>query len=70
MKTPAAIGGRVVALVAAVLIPASPLGTLLEFAGLPRLYSVLLVGIVVAYLALVETVKRFSEGWLTAHAPA
>ena len=60
----------VVALAAAVLIPASPLGTLLEFAGLPPLYWVLLVGIVVAYLALVEVVKRFSEGWLTAHAPA
>ncbi len=60
----------VLALAAAVLIPASPLGTLLAFAGLPPLYWILLVGIVVAYLALVETVKRFSESWLTAHAPA
>ena len=57
----------VAALAAAVLIPASPLGALLEFAGLPPLYWVLLAGIVVGYLALVETVKRLSEGWLTAH---
>jgi Mg2+-importing ATPase len=60
----------VLALAVAVLIPASPLGTLLEFAGLPPLYWVLLVGIVVAYLALVETVKRFSEGWLIARTSA
>jgi len=58
----------VAALAAAVLIPASPLGALLEFAGLPPLYWVLLAGIVVGYLALVETVKRLSEGWLTARA--
>jgi len=58
----------VAALAAAVLIPASPLGALLEFAGLPPLYWVLLAGIVVAYLALVETVKRLTQGWLTAHA--
>jgi Mg2+-importing ATPase len=57
----------IAALAAAVLIPASPLGALLEFAGLPPLYWVLLAGIVVGYLALVETVKRLSEGWLTAH---
>jgi Mg2+-importing ATPase len=56
----------VAALAAAVLIPASPLGALLEFAALPPLYWVLLVGIVVGYLALVETVKRLTEGWLTA----
>ena len=60
----------VLALAAAVLIPASPLGTLLEFAGLPLLYWVLLVVIVVAYLALVETVKRYSEGWLIARTSA
>jgi Mg2+-importing ATPase len=64
------VAAIIVALAAAVLIPASPLGTLLEFAGLPPLYWILLVGIVVAYLALVETVKRFTEGWLTAHATA
>ena len=57
----------IAALAAAVLIPASPLGALLEFAGLPPLYWVLLAGIVVGYLALVETVKRLSEGWLTEH---
>ena len=60
----------VLALAAAVLIPASPLASLLEFAGLPPLYWVLLVGIVAAYLALVEAVKRISEGWLTARATA
>ena len=60
----------VLALAAAVLIPASPLGSLLEFAGLPPLYWVMLVGIVVAYLALVEAVKRISEGWLTARTTA
>jgi Mg2+-importing ATPase len=60
----------VLALAAAVLIPASPLGSLLEFAGLPPLYWVMLVGIVVAYLALVEAVKRISEGWLTGRASA
>jgi Mg2+-importing ATPase len=58
----------IAALAAAVLIPASPLGTLLEFAGLPPLYWVLLAGIVAAYLALVEVVKRLSEGWLTGRA--
>ena len=56
----------IAALAAAVLIPASPLGTLLEFAGLPPLYWVLLIGIVMGYLALVEVVKRLSEGWLAA----
>jgi Mg2+-importing ATPase len=60
----------VLALAAAVLIPASPLASLLEFAGLPPLYWVMLVGIVVAYLALVEAVKRITEGWLTARATA
>ena len=56
----------VAALAAAVLIPASPLGGLLAFAGLPPLYWVLLAGIVAGYLALVEIVKRLTEGWLTA----
>src|SRR5664279_4692408 len=60
----------VLALAAAVLIPASPLASLLEFAGLPPLYWVMLVGIVVAYLALVEAVKRITEGWLRARATA
>ena len=56
------------ALVAAVVIPASPLGSLLEFAGLPAIYWVLLGGIVIAYLTLVEVVKRLSDRWLTARA--
>ena len=56
------------ALVAAVVIPASPLGSLLEFAGLPVIYWVLLGGIVIAYLTLVEVVKRLSDRWLTARA--
>jgi Mg2+-importing ATPase len=60
----------VLALAAAVLIPASPLASLLEFAGLPPLYWIMLVGIVVAYLALVEAVKRITEGWLRARATA
>jgi Mg2+-importing ATPase len=64
------VAAIIVALAAAVLIPASPLGALLEFAGLPPLYWILLVGIVVAYLALVEAVKRISEGWLTARTTA
>jgi Mg2+-importing ATPase len=62
------VAAIVAALAAAVLIPASPLGGLIEFAGLPPLYWALLVAIVVGYLALVETVKRFSEAWLTARA--
>ena len=57
-----------VALVAAVVIPASPLGTLLGFAGLPAIYWVLLGEIVIAYLTLVEVVKRLSDRWLTARA--
>ena len=54
-----------VALAAAVLVPVGPLGNLLGFAGLPPIFWVLLAGIVAAYLALVEVVKRVSEGWLT-----
>jgi Mg2+-importing ATPase len=58
----------VVALAAAVLVPVGPLGGLLGFAGLPPIFWALLAGIVAAYLALVEVVKRVSEGWLTGHA--
>lgn len=43
---------------AAVLIPLSPLGDVLGFIALPPAYWLLLVVVVVAYLALVEVVKR------------
>jgi Mg2+-importing ATPase len=59
------VAAIVVALAAAVLVPVGPLGSLLGFAGLPPIFWVLLAGIVAAYLALVEVVKRVSEGWLT-----
>jgi Mg2+-importing ATPase len=51
-------GAIVLALAAAVLIPLSPLGPVLGFAPLPPAYWVLLVALVIAYLALVELVKR------------
>ncbi len=65
----ALVAAIVVALAAAVLIPVGPLGGLLGFAGLPPVFWVLLAGIVAAYLALVEVVKRVSEGWLTGASP-
>jgi Mg2+-importing ATPase len=47
------------ALAAAVIIPLSPLGTkLIGFGGLPWQFWPLLAGLVVAYLALIEFVKR------------
>ncbi len=49
------------ALVAAVAIPLSPLGEVLGFAPLPLAFWGLLVGLVVAYLSLVELVKRRFE---------
>jgi Mg2+-importing ATPase len=50
------------ALVAAVIIPLSPLGTdVLGFGGLPWQFWVLLAGLVVAYLALIEIVKRIFD---------
>ena len=52
------------------IIPLSPLGDVLGFAALPPAFWLLLVVLVVAYLALVELVKRISEGWLTARATA
>jgi len=55
----AAIAG---ALAAAVIIPLSPLGDVLGFTGLPLVFWPLLVGIVVAYLTLVELVKRWYDG--------
>ena len=47
----------VAALAAAVVIPLSPLGTVIGFGGLPWQFWPLLVSIVVAYLTLVEVVK-------------
>jgi Mg2+-importing ATPase len=49
------------ALAAAALIPLSPLGSVLGFAGLPLAFWPLLVVIVAAYLALVEVAKRRFE---------
>jgi Mg2+-importing ATPase len=55
----AAIGA---ALAAAVIIPLTPIGTdWLGFGGLPWQFWPLLAGIVVAYLTLVEVVKRFFD---------
>jgi P-type Mg2+ transporter len=54
----AAIGA---ALAAAVIIPLSPLGSVIGFGGLPWQFWPLLVGVVVAYLALVEVVKRIFD---------
>ncbi|MGZ6312341.1 MAG: magnesium-translocating P-type ATPase [Candidatus Limnocylindrales bacterium] len=54
----AAIGG---ALAAAVIIPLSPLGEVLGFTALPPIFWPLLLVIVIAYLALVELVKRRFE---------
>jgi len=57
------LGAIVAALVAAVLIPLSPLGPVLGFAALPPVFWVLLVVLVSAYLGLVELVKRrFDRG--------
>ena len=50
-----------VALAAAALIPISPLGPVLGFSPLPPVFWLLLAVIVVAYLALVETAKRWFE---------
>ncbi len=51
----------VVALAVAILIPMSPLGAVLGFSALPPVFWPLLAVIVVAYLALVETAKRWFE---------
>jgi Mg2+-importing ATPase len=51
------------ALAAAVIIPLSPVGDVLGFTALPTVFWPLLVGIVAAYLTLVELVKRrFDRG--------
>jgi P-type Mg2+ transporter len=52
------LGAIVGALGAAVLIPLSPLGPALGFEVLPPVFWLLLLGLVAAYLALVEVVKR------------
>jgi Mg2+-importing ATPase len=46
------------ALAAAVIIPISPLGSVIGFGGLPWQFGPLMVAIVVAYLTLVEVTKR------------
>ncbi|HYM84729.1 MAG TPA: hypothetical protein VEY67_11310, partial [Candidatus Dormibacteraeota bacterium] len=46
------------AVAVAVILPLSPLAAPLGFATLPPVFWVLLVGLVAAYLALVELVKR------------
>jgi len=52
----------VAALAAAVLIPLSPLRSVIGFGALPWQFWPLLVAIVVAYLALVEVMKRWFDG--------
>jgi len=56
------IGAIVLALSAAVVIPLSPLGAFLGFTAMPLTFWPLLAGIVIAYLTLVELVKRRFEG--------
>ncbi|MGD0122460.1 MAG: HAD-IC family P-type ATPase [Candidatus Limnocylindrales bacterium] len=51
------------ALAAAVIIPVSPLGSVIGFGGLPWQFWPVLVAIVVAYLALVEVVKRLFNAY-------
>ena len=52
-------GAIVAALAAAVLIPLSPLGSVIGFGSLPWQFWPLLIVLVVAYLALIEVVKFF-----------
>jgi Mg2+-importing ATPase len=59
--SPQLLTGIVGALAAAVIIPLSPLGGVLGFAGLPLAFWLLLVLVVAAYLALVEVAKRRFE---------
>ena len=58
------------ALVAAVVLPISPLGPMLGFAALPPVFWLLLVVVVRVYLALVELVKRRFEPTAAAAAQA
>ena len=51
----------IAALVAAALIPVSPLGSVIGFGVLPGQFWVLLVGLVAAYLLLIEIVKRIFD---------
>ena len=55
----------VAALAAAVIIPISPLGSVIGFGGLPWQFWLLLVGLVVAYLTMIEIVKRFFDRYET-----
>ena len=52
----------VAALAAAVIVPLSPLGSVIGFGALPWQFWPLLVAIVVAYLSLVELTKRWFDG--------
>jgi Mg2+-importing ATPase len=57
-----ALGAAIVgALVAAVIVPLSPLGSVLGFGALPIAFWPLLVAIVAAYLTMVEVAKRFYD---------
>jgi Mg2+-importing ATPase len=51
----------VAALAAAVIVPMSPLGSVIGFGALPWQFWLLLIGIVIAYLTLVEVTKRWFE---------
>jgi Mg2+-importing ATPase len=55
----------VAALAAAVIIPLSPLGSVIGFGGLPWQFWLLLVGLVAAYLTMIEIVKRFFDRYET-----
>jgi Mg2+-importing ATPase len=59
--SPQLLAGIAAALIAAVVIPLSPLGEVLGFTALPPAFWALLVVVVAAYLALVELVKRRYE---------
>jgi len=55
------LGAIALALAAAVVVPLGPLGSTLGFTAMPPTFWPLLVGIVAAYLVLVELVKRRFE---------
>jgi Mg2+-importing ATPase len=59
--SPQLLAGIAAALIAAVVIPLSPLGEVLGFTALPPAFWALLVVVVAAYLSLVELVKRRYE---------
>ena len=59
------VGAALAAVAIAILLPVSPVATLLGFTPLPPLFWIALTTFVVAYLAIVETVKRWVYGSAT-----